>query len=95
MKSAQIVRLRRPPTEFTDLTEVRLRMAALLASVWICEICGRIFSASVSVRSVKSVGGSHSLIRAIRVRSSQGYVFGLRGYGRDAIPSYISFRLIR
>ena len=40
-----------------------------------------------SVNSVKSVGGSHSLIRAIRVRSSQGYVFGLRGYGRDAIPS--------
>ena len=32
-----------------------------------------------SVNSVKSVGGSHSLIRAIRVRSSQGYVFGLRG----------------
>ena len=48
-----------------------------------------------SVNSVKSVRGSHSLIRAIRVRSSQGYVFGLRGYGRDAIPSYISFRLIR
>ena len=31
-----------------------------------------------SVNSVKSVGDSHSLIRAIRVRSSQGYVFGLR-----------------
>ena len=49
-RSAQIVRLRRPPTEFTDLTEVRLRMAALLASVWICEICGRIFSAVGSVK---------------------------------------------
>ena len=54
-----------------------------------------IAKAEGSVNSVKSVGGSHSLIRAIRVRSSQGYVFGLRGYGRDAIPSYISFRLIR
>ena len=66
-RSAQIVRLRRPPTEFTDLTEVRLRMAALLASVWICEICGRIFSAVGSVISVYSVGGFSQAAASVKI----------------------------
>ena len=84
-----------PPTEYTDITEPTAENILPQISHIHTDANNAAIRSLTSVRSVKSVGGSHSLIRAIRVRSSQGYVFGLRGYGRDAIPSYISFRLIR
>ena len=51
-------------------------------------ICGRIHSTRGSVYSVHSVGASSPLIRLVQQRQlhPQGWQ---RGYGRDAIPSYI------
>ena len=57
-------------------------------SVLIRVICGRLFSARGSVYSVHSVGASSPLVRLVQLR--QLHPLGWqRGYGRDAIPSYI------
>ena len=57
-------------------------------SVNIRVICGRLFSARGSVYSVHSVGASSPLVRLVQRR--QLHPLGWqRGYGRDAIPSYI------
>ena len=57
-------------------------------SVRIRVICGRLFSARGSVYSVHSVGASSPLVRLVQQR--QLHPLGRqRGYGRDAIPSYI------
>ena len=57
-------------------------------SVNIRVICGRLFSARGSVYSVYSVGASSPLVRLLQQR--QLHPLGWqRGYGRDAIPSYI------
>ena len=51
-----------------------------------CEFCGSTFQQEASVCSVNSVGGcSGSLVGAVETTAPPGRV---RGYGRDAIPSY-------
>ena len=66
------------------------------------EFCGRIFSASLFCvfrefcgskylcKSVKSVGEYSLPICSVNSVNSVGVLFWLRGYGRDAIPSYNS-----
>ena len=57
-------------------------------SVNIRAICGRLFSARSSVYLVHSVGASSPLVRLVQLR--QLHPLGWqRGYGRNAIPSYI------
>ena len=68
------------------------------------EFCGRIFSASLFCvfrefcgskylcKSVKSVGEYSLPICSVNSVNSVGVLFWLRGYGRDAIPSYNSVR---
>ena len=57
-------------------------------SVNIRVICGRLFSARGSVYLVHSVGASSPLVRLVQLRLL--HPLGCqRGYGRDAIPSYI------
>ena len=80
------------PTEFTESTEfVSVGMAGMPyppTSVRIRAICGSSFSARGSVYSVHSVGASSPLVRLVQQR--QLHPLGRqRGYGRDAIPSYI------
>ena len=92
------------PTDFTDLhrclecavlqqnTEFgSVGMAGMPyppTSVRIRAICGSSFSARGSVYSVHSVGASSPLVRLVQQR--QLHPLGRqRGYGRDAIPSYI------
>ena len=87
-----MLRVRFVPTEFTESTEfVSVGMAGMPyppTSVRICAICGRLFSARGSVCSVHSVGASSPLVRLVQLR--QLHPLGWqRGYGRDAIPSYI------
>ena len=91
------------PTEFTEFTEfVSVGMAGMPyppTSVLIRVICGRLFSARGSVHSVRSVGKSF-LPRISQIYTdTYGALFShrihrihricQRGYGRDAIPSYI------
>ena len=80
------------PTEFTEYTEFgSVGMAGMPyppTSVRIRAICGSSFSARGSVYSVHSVGASSPLVRLVQQR--QLHPLGRqRGYGRDAIPSYI------
>ena len=95
------------PTEFTEFTELgSVGMAGMPyppTSVLICAICGSPFFAIGSVRSVRSVGISF-LPRISQIYTdTYGALFshrihrihriGQRGYGRDAIPSYICAHL--
>ena len=86
---AQILRVRCSPTEFTEFGSVGMAgMPYPPTSVRIRVICGRLFSARGSVYSVHSVGASSPLVRLLQQR--QLHPLGWqRGYGRDAIPSYI------
>ena len=88
----QILMVRCSPTEFTEYTEFgSVGMAGMPyppTSVRIRAICGSSFSARGSVYSVHSVGASSPLVRLVQQR--QLHPLGRqRGYGRDAIPSYI------
>ena len=88
--------MRCSPTEFTESTEfVSVCIAGMPyppTSVLIRVICGRLFSARSSVYSVHSVGASSPLVRLVQQR--QLHPLGWqRGYGRDAIPSYICAHL--
>ena len=99
----QILMVRCSPTEFTEFTEFgSVGMAGMPyppTSVNICVICGSPFSARGSVYSVYSVGISF-LPRISQIYTdTYGALFShrihrihriwQRGYGRDAIPSYI------
>ena len=80
------------PTEFTESTEFgSVGMAGMPyppTSVLICAICGSPFSVRGSVYSVYSVGASSPLVRLVQLRLLHPLGWQ-RGYGRDAIPSYI------
>ena len=71
-RSAQILRVRCSPTEFTEFTEfVSVGMAGMPyppTSVRIRVICGRLFSARGSVYSVYSVGASSPLVLLVQLR---------------------------
>ena len=71
-RSAQILRVRCSPTEFTEYTEFgSVGMAGMPyppTSVNICVICGSLFSARGSVYSVHSVGASSPLVRLVQQR---------------------------
>ena len=71
-RSAQMLRVRFVPTEFTESTEFgSVGMAGMPyppTSVNICVICGSLFSARGSVYSVHSVGASSPLVRLVQQR---------------------------
>ena len=72
--------------KFCVFCAIRGKISQQEISVRICAICGRIFQQEVSVNSVNSVGGcSGCLVGALETSAPPGRV---RGYGRDAIPSY-------
>ena len=68
-RSAQMLRARFVPTEFTEFGSVGMAgMPYPPTSVLICVICGRLFSARGSVYSVYSVGASSPLVRLVQLR---------------------------
>ena len=72
--------------KFCVFCAIRGKISQQEISVRICAICGRIFQQEVSVGSANSVGGcSGCFVGAVETTAPPGRV---RGYGRDAIPSY-------